>query len=970
MASFTDQISQFNPYVSQLPIDAMVKVGMYKQQQYDQGVQKVQSYIDNVAGLDVTAKHKEYLQSKLNQLGSNLRTVAAGDFSNQQLVNSVSGMASQIIKDPTIQSAVYSAQRIKKGMKEMEDEKKAGTFNPNNGIVFSDDINKWYADGDLANTFKGDYSRAFDIPKFTREYFDKIKPGGYTLNQIFKTDANGDPILIDGKYQYSEYMTTKEIEGNSPAVVKAALSAIMSDGRVRQQLSIDGRATYRGYTPELLNEKLVQTKDTIVDNAYDDMLGTLLYKTAGYKTIGGKDIDEVISAQKEKIESTTQQYDELAAQALSNPDAVKAKMYTDDFISNNTTIYGAQKTKTTISSNPAWESQFKLTQEANKIEMERNRMINENYQKQLDREQKERLQGQTINAMLLGKTLSGKNAGSLELVDSDGDGILDSFGNQGGVAGFGGAGGGIGLGVRQGQQSTDMNEYISAYESGKETAATNFKNSQSMLIWNGIMKQIPSNQKMLQDLTATNPGVPREQLISQIVDRLKGTKGLGVDAARAKWVNQTMTTFNRMTPAQKAANSDVIDAYNNYIGAQKAFTAVTSLDKRIQQDIEAQVGPALVDAAKKYNLPPLTGEYQGKKFTLNSSQQHDLALFMRANYDPTGVAYYGTATDKAGKEAARRLTSQGLGFLLDQAQREGGRDLAFMSGQAISGNIRAAQGVLNKVRSGIGQLFGGQALNADIDFTPIIRHANRLNDEVTEKVYTAKANAIKTRYAVQPNLEMSLLTGDAETDKNTIYNLREFAATYNEFGKNLATKDDADDFNENIQDKDFFDNGGTVQARVINAASNNPLVEIVLGTPTEGRKGALVLSKEEAMQRGINPDALYEPGPIKAIRDVAGAYGGKTTPLPDVKSTDNYYTGNTWLNKDSFPLLAQYPYDVRANLFQQNGKWYGQLYIQGPDGKVYPRTTPGNENLSATVQKLQKIQAPQIDTLLKESNGR
>ena len=38
MASFTDAITQFNPYVAQLPVDAMVKVGTYKQQKYEEGV--------------------------------------------------------------------------------------------------------------------------------------------------------------------------------------------------------------------------------------------------------------------------------------------------------------------------------------------------------------------------------------------------------------------------------------------------------------------------------------------------------------------------------------------------------------------------------------------------------------------------------------------------------------------------------------------------------------------------------------------------------------------------------------------------------------------------------------------------------------------------------------------------------------------------------------------------------------------
>jgi hypothetical protein len=115
MASFTDQIMQFNPYVQQLPLEAMAQVGMYKQQKYEEGVQKIQSYIDNVAGLAIDKPiHKQYLQSKLNELGGKLKSVAAGDFSNFQLVNSVGGMATQIVRDPIVQNAVKSTDRIKK----------------------------------------------------------------------------------------------------------------------------------------------------------------------------------------------------------------------------------------------------------------------------------------------------------------------------------------------------------------------------------------------------------------------------------------------------------------------------------------------------------------------------------------------------------------------------------------------------------------------------------------------------------------------------------------------------------------------------------------------------------------------------------------------------------------------------------------------------------------------------------------
>ena len=111
MASYKDNAPlQFSPYVQTLPVEAMAKVGMYKQQRYDEGVQKIQQSIDNIAGLDIVRpEDKQYLQSKLNQLGSRLSMVAGGDFSNFSLVNSVNGMTNQIAKDPRVMKDVASS---------------------------------------------------------------------------------------------------------------------------------------------------------------------------------------------------------------------------------------------------------------------------------------------------------------------------------------------------------------------------------------------------------------------------------------------------------------------------------------------------------------------------------------------------------------------------------------------------------------------------------------------------------------------------------------------------------------------------------------------------------------------------------------------------------------------------------------------------------------------------------------------
>jgi len=114
MASWTDIIPKFNPYVQQLPVEAMVQVGMAKQQAYEQNVTKIQSQIDAIGGLDVSRDvDRKYLQSKLDELGNKLTTLASGDFSNFQLVNAVGGMTNQIVKDDVVKTAKKRLKKVK-----------------------------------------------------------------------------------------------------------------------------------------------------------------------------------------------------------------------------------------------------------------------------------------------------------------------------------------------------------------------------------------------------------------------------------------------------------------------------------------------------------------------------------------------------------------------------------------------------------------------------------------------------------------------------------------------------------------------------------------------------------------------------------------------------------------------------------------------------------------------------------------
>jgi len=166
MASFTDQISKFNPYVAQLPSDAMVKVGMYKQAQYDAGVQKIQSYMDNIAGMDIYNEgDKAYVQSKLDSLGNDLKIVAAGDFSNQQLVNSVGGMATQIVKDANVQNAIATTAQFRKTLARIEKDQADGKAGANNIEDFYAQAKPWMESTEAGVKLKASYSQYRDVIK-------------------------------------------------------------------------------------------------------------------------------------------------------------------------------------------------------------------------------------------------------------------------------------------------------------------------------------------------------------------------------------------------------------------------------------------------------------------------------------------------------------------------------------------------------------------------------------------------------------------------------------------------------------------------------------------------------------------------------------------------------------------------------------------------------------------------------------
>jgi hypothetical protein len=401
MASFADQISQFNPYIQQLPVDAMTQVGMYKQQKYDEGVQKIQSYIDNVAGMDIYKDmDKGYLQSKLNELGSKLKTVAAGDFSNYQLVNSVGGMATQIVKDPIVQTALLSTQKVRKGQQDMEAARKAGKSSPENEDWWNMQVNDWLNDGKIGTSFSGQYEEYIDVDSKLREVAEKVKEIDMSIDNPFIRDNAGKTLYF--KTDPKTGRVTSSTDPNSGGVSRIDMAMLRMktkgksaqklldnfysslDEREKRQLMITGNYYYKGATKETFKKDLQSTYTNNI-NMLKDELSDL---SAELLTNSKLTNEEKLQKQKEinNIKNTldNKNLEKELEKKLSELDAVtdikdyKYKLYTQKYLTNLAKDLSYQSYQQEILNNPYAQMDMekqKLQFQVNRAQQEHNEFL-------------------------------------------------------------------------------------------------------------------------------------------------------------------------------------------------------------------------------------------------------------------------------------------------------------------------------------------------------------------------------------------------------------------------------------------------------------------------------------------------------------------------------------------------------------------------------------------------------------------
>ena len=358
MASYTDTTPTFNPYVKQLPIEAMAEVGMYKQQKYDEGIQKIQTNIDNIAGLDVIRDiDKAYLQSKLNQLGNNLTTVAAGDFSNFQLVNSVNGMTNQISKDPNVLNAISSAKTYRKGLEEMAAANKDGKGSASHDWLFKTDASDWLNSQDVNKTFSGGYKQYSNYKKNGIEVIKALVKNETNRDVAIDYDKNGNVIVLDA-------ITRTKIAGITPERIQAALMVGLSPNDF-QSMQIDGRYNYSNSTPEQFVDDINKSYKTDYDNIklQRDMTLNAIDTTSSAST--KMELKKQVESFDKTLKSLSAEYGNVSKTfAQGDVESAKARLHTTKWISNFSNTFSSQDVSQTYESSPFQQvKQYKETKE-------------------------------------------------------------------------------------------------------------------------------------------------------------------------------------------------------------------------------------------------------------------------------------------------------------------------------------------------------------------------------------------------------------------------------------------------------------------------------------------------------------------------------------------------------------------------------------------------------------------------------
>lgn len=323
MASWQDPIVQFKEYRPENPLDAMLTVGITKQQQYEEGLQKVQGYMNTLSGFQSQKKEiNEYLKGKMSELRENLNNIS-GDFSDQRLVSQIGGAASKIASDPIVQNGILAQQTISAIQAAKEQARKEGKSSVQNEWYADNKINEWLNDGQTDTKLNASYTQYFDIEKKIREYVKDMGEGENLPEEMLRFDTTG-------KLVPNEVL----LKGKSAKRVQDAIDVVLQSPDAQQQLTIDGAYKFRGLDGAAMYEQLERSTKATLDNFETSIKEAQAKLATMAEGEAKRDLMDHIKKLKNEAKSTSENFGNITELLETNVEAAK-KFITQQELNSN-----------------------------------------------------------------------------------------------------------------------------------------------------------------------------------------------------------------------------------------------------------------------------------------------------------------------------------------------------------------------------------------------------------------------------------------------------------------------------------------------------------------------------------------------------------------------------------------------------------------------------------------------------------
>lgn len=205
MANFIGAIEQFNPYIQQIPTEAYTKVGMFKEQQYQAGVQKVQDTVDKVAGLDIANEGgRNYLKARVSELTGALNKYSHVDFSNPDNVSQLSSLAKPLYQDENIVNDVINTGVYRKWNKEAGEAFKSGKMELGQYARENSDASQWLTSQSAGSKYTGRSTPNLATRKDLLDRIVKAKKDAFDKNEyVYDINYSKDtPYYVKSTNKY------------------------------------------------------------------------------------------------------------------------------------------------------------------------------------------------------------------------------------------------------------------------------------------------------------------------------------------------------------------------------------------------------------------------------------------------------------------------------------------------------------------------------------------------------------------------------------------------------------------------------------------------------------------------------------------------------------------------------------------------------------------------------------------------